>query len=309
MMPKMDIAMSIGRRTFPPNANNRQHDPIYSKSQLFTIRDWQTIRRRFYGQLSFRDDGEAVEQYGAKKHHLGDRLPNLEEFWRCHVAPATDRRLDTHLTSGVHPLISKMAQTSYEVYCMIVDALDEHADGEPSPPRYRPCLNVLRFSGDALQLFTALRFTIESSDLSDTNPRPLCLAETLNTPLGLFRDWPTAWQPRRDKLVWYRNMLVHRGRPWFFFGNGAHPYAEDVWPSVVRWERGINFDQLTWTDQIKLFDRGHRERFISLRDACTETVDGTIQWLNDAYGELVQRMQDLLEMPAYRRLWAWDVQT
>jgi len=41
------------------------------------------------------------------------------------VAPATNRPEDTYFSDAIDPVISRMAERSYEVYCNIVDAMDE----------------------------------------------------------------------------------------------------------------------------------------------------------------------------------------
>jgi hypothetical protein len=86
-------------------------------------------------------------------HKLNDRLSNVQEFWRYHIAPATNRPEGTRLSDNIRGITSRLAERSYEIYCNVSDALDELAEIKKGlkPPRYRSCLNVLRFSGDALR--------------------------------------------------------------------------------------------------------------------------------------------------------------
>jgi hypothetical protein len=108
-------------------------------------------------------------------------------------------------------------------------------------------------------------------------------------------------------------MLVHHGRPWLhFLPNDDRPYilrAEHCRQDVSKREDPQEF--LTWERQIKKFKaENQRNKFITLPGACEEAVDRTIDWLNDAYGRVVEKLDQVLRRePAtfikYRRLWGF----
>lgn len=283
-------------------------DTPLRKADLFALSEWTRIKKQYYGQLTFAKSGEMVEEYGVREHRLHERIPFLEEFWRCHVAPATNRPDDTFLSDGIDPVISLIAERSYEVFCNVVDAMDELASvrkGPPVPPRYRSYLNVLRFSGDALQLFSGLVFVIQGSKPYQGNG----LATILGNGFKVFDtgEWKSEWNPEREKAIWYRNMLVHHGRPWFFF-QAQQEYKSA--PFILRAEQCMPDPQTypkthpTWEAQMKMF-KSDPSRFTTLHEACEETVDLTTRWLNRAYQRVVEKLEPLLDNPNYRKLWGW----
>jgi hypothetical protein len=194
-----------------------------TRSDLFQIQDWKTLKKR-YSKLRFTDDpSEAVEAYGVAQHKLDQKLPHLEEFWRYHIAPATLRPKEAFLAPQVRQVTSRMAERSYEIYCNISDAFDELnviANNGALPPRYRACLNVLRCVGDSVLLLDELVSVIGIRHISKTREQRserANLATILDVDIVLFPDWKNKWEKKRDAVVAYRNMLVHHGRPWLHF--------------------------------------------------------------------------------------------
>jgi hypothetical protein len=247
-------------------------------------------------------------------------LANLQEFWRYHVAPATNRRIDTHLDVGVDELITQLAQRSYEVYANVYDALDELLNiDKPKPPRYRSCLNILRCMGDACSLFDDLIKRLgEKADYSQadyvhygTTQGVDNLAKKLGVKLVFFKDWSAYWSKQRMHVADYRHMLVHHGRPWLFFDGDEH----DGWPYVLIAEhcrrQGCNPkwpDYLSWNGQKTLF-AADRSKFVPLPDVCRATCSEGIKWLNRAYGRINAKMDEVLSKPdtfdVYKRLWGF----
>jgi hypothetical protein len=240
---------------------------------------------------------ERVEAYGAKEHKLHRQLPNLHKFWRCHIAPATNRNQDTHLAPGVGQVTCRMAERSYEVYANICDAFDELKiinNGGLIAPRYRSCLNVLRYTGDAFHLFDELVDVIgtRTSRLRQFTGARDNLATTLNTDIRLFWDWSTAWKTEREGAIAYRNMLVHHGRPWLHFDNDQEfvsvPYVLHSDHFAYAGSKKDRREFLTWTEQRELFKNpSERSKFISLPDACAETCQRTVAWVDRAYGRIL----------------------
>ena len=220
------------------------------RTKLISISDWNSLKT-VYRRLSFDSPPcEHVEAYGIKTHGLNQKLQNVEEFWRFRVAPATNRPDNTYLLDDVHPVISRIAERSYETFCNISDALDEltiASDGGAKPPRYRPCLNVLRCAGDALQLFNELIRAIGRKEGSqDATGRPSSLTKILGIDAVLFPDWETGgWEARRRTAIAYRNMLVHHGRPFTRLVRLSY-LAPDITQAILegRQPRDLTADQL-----------------------------------------------------------------
>jgi hypothetical protein len=287
-----------------------------SQDGLAALPDWDALKAAYQDLRFDSEPAENVEKYAVERHELNKHLPNLEVFWRFHIAPATNRPVDTHLRDGISPVVSRMAERSYEIFCNVSDALDELAIVKSglSPPRYRPCLNVMRFTGDALMLFDGLIDNINTLNRKRKVNEP-SVARHLGQTIDLFEDWYFGshdWQKRREAVVTHRNMLVHHGRPWLHFlpNDDTIPYilrADDCRADVSRRDDETEF--LTWERQIRKFKaENQRGKFITLPEACEEVVDRTIGWLNDAYGRVVERLdQTLSKEPAafikYRSLW------
>jgi len=281
------------------------------RDELLDTHTWDELKT-LYKDIHFKTpEFERVEEYGVTTHGLDARLAHLETFWRYHVAPATHRPVHTHLDADVSDVTTRIAQCSYEVYANVVDALDELGVA-PKPPRYRSCLNVLRCMGDACQLFDDLTDVIGQRDRR-RDVRTDNLARRLNTSILLFPNWGTPqWAAARMEIADYRHMLVHHGRPWLFF-DGKEFESE---PIVVKAEYcrvrpgDPNADFLTWRQQQDLF-RKERSKFITLRQACADTCNDGIDWLNRAYGELVSTIDRVLQERArfdeYLKLWGCDV--
>jgi hypothetical protein len=96
-----------------------------SRQEVLNLQDWNSLKDA-YQHLNFTSEPfERVEEYGARVHKLNQRLSNVQEFWRYHIAPATNRPEGTHLSDNIRPVTSRLAERSYEIYCNICDALDE----------------------------------------------------------------------------------------------------------------------------------------------------------------------------------------
>lgn len=293
-----------------------------SRDELAALADWKALKLAYRDLRFDSEPAEDVEKYAVTNHkQLKRRLPNLETFWRFHIAPATNRTADTHLRDNIRPVVSRMAERSYEIFCNVSDALDELAivQGGLSPPRYRPCLNVLRFTGDALMLFESLIDIIGRKDRNRTINLG-SVEQEIGEHLVLFEDWhygDNDWSKRRELAVTHRNMLVHHGRPWLHFldDDPKTPYilrAEKCRTDASRRDDEQKF--VTWQRQISKFKaenkRGEHSNFITLKGACETAVERTVDWLNDAYGRVVDRLDQVLSKdPAtfakYRSLWGF----
>ena len=286
------------------------------RHELPDIHSWRDLQA-LYRDINFDTPRyEAMEEYGVRQHKLHQRLPNLQTFWRYHVAPATHRQRDTHLAANVHEVTTRVAQRSYEVYANICDALDELeiiVQHGAKPPRYRSCLNVLRCVGDAFLLFDELVHVLGTRTGPDRQTRNLGtpnLATLLHVDLFFFRDWDRSlWSTTRTNIADYRHMLVHHGRPWLFFAGDE--FVGD--PLVLKAQHcrvpGCdlrNPQYLSWTQQQKLF-RTDRSQFIHLSDACKQTCDAGITWLNRGYDRIVSIMNGVLSerdnFEEYKNLW------
>jgi len=200
-----------------------------------------------------------------------------------------------------------MAERSYEIYANLCDALDEMKvveKGQAKEPRYRACLNVLRYVGDTFHLFDELTDVIgtRTSRLRQRKGARQNLATILHTDIRLFPDWHANWKSRRDEAIAYRNMLVHHGRPWYHFEKDDEfvgtPYILDAKHCAYSGSRADLREFLTWGEQRDLFkDPKERSRFISLPEACASSCDKTTTWLNDGYGRINTKLDRVLSAP------------
>jgi hypothetical protein len=295
-----------------------------SPDELAALPDWRALKAAYQALQFDSEPAEDVERYAVKHHEqFRERLPNLETFWRFHIAPATKRTADTHLRDNIRPVVSRMAERSYEIFCNVSDALDELAIVKSgySPPRYRPCLNVLRFTGDALMLFESLIDIIGRKDRTRTINLG-SVEQEIGENLILFEDWhfdDKDWSKRRELAVTHRNMLVHHGRPWLHFLDNDQKTPHILRAEKCRTDANRRDDEqkfLTWQRQIKKFKaenkRGQHRNFITLEGACEIAVERTVDWLNDAYGRVVDRLdkalsRDPVVFKRYRSLWGFPV--
>jgi hypothetical protein len=287
-----------------------------TRRELFEIPDWKTLKSR-YSKLHFIDDPyEAVEAYGVTQHKLDEKLPHLQEFWRYHIAPATLRPKHTHFAPQVRQVTSRMAERSYEIYCNISDAFDELtviANNGTHAPRYRACLNVLRCVGDAILLLDELVNVIgirhESKTRRETSERAT-LARILGVDIVLFPNWKDKWEKKREAAIAYRNMLVHHGRPWLHFTGKefvGFPYVLKIDHCKYEGSKYENPDEFkTWAEQIELFKK-HKDRFITLPEACRTTCDLAVAFLDDAYANILSHLDAVLSdtdrFAKYRKQW------
>lgn len=269
-----------------------------TRSELFQLPDWPALKQR-YANLKFNDRKfEAVEEHGVRSHQLDQKLPNLEDFWRFHVAPATLRPQDTRFAHNVRQVTSRMAERSYEVYCNICDALDE-LRVIAKPPRYRACLNVLRCIGDAFVLFDELVNVIRKNpyDQQTTGAGSATLDKILGCKIELFRDWSDERRTERQVAITYRHMLVHHGRPWLHFEHRefeGYPYVLKA-EHCLRRTPGEKEVYVTWAKQIEMFRKAkHRDKFILLPEACKHSCDTAIAWIDKGYSHIVSALDEVL---------------
>jgi hypothetical protein len=286
------------------------------RDQIPDAHKWKDLKA-LYRDIHFKTEpSEALEHYAAETYGLGKkRLPQIQEFWRYHVAPATHRKAGTHLAPNIDEIVARIAQRSYEVFANIFDALEEleaiKKQG-PQKPRYRSCLNVLRCVGDACQLFDELIAVLgQKSDLYPTQRRrERTLASALRTEIYFFKnDWSDYWSTQRKHVADYRHMLVHHGRPWLFFDGEEHV----GWPMVLKAEhsRVQGHDPKwpkyhTWNEQRKMWEKD-RSKFLPLPEACDKTCEEGITWLNRAYSRVNAKLDTVLadrkNFEEYKLLW------
>lgn len=282
---------------------------IKDRTELFGIKKWADIEAAYYGTLTFLKNGDPAEQCGAKNYHLHRAVPFLEMFWRCHIAPATNRPTNEKLADGVNRAVSLMAERSYEVFGNLLDAHDELASTDLlHPPRYRRCLNVLLYAGNALQLFTELVQVIEA-DPRYYGQRGLAAqlygartkGDSKTIEIFTWSEWQR-WKDKRHDAICYRDMLVHHGRPWFFFPP-ERDFKEEPEILAPKYRSRTTWHE-SWSEQLELY-KTHRNRFQPLTQVCRDTLNLTERLLNEAYQRVVERLAPLLDEPRYRELWRW----
>lgn len=252
---------------------------------------WQQ-HRAFYDNLTLADHGDDREQHGAHTYQMHVRFSNYEHFWRHFVAPATQRPVDvsTFRMETAEEVIF-LTQRNYTVFLYLLDAYEDRDKvlAGDLGPSFRNWRNCIRYAGDALQVFSELQRAIEEN-----------LAAKLGDEIKLFPDWKQKWNPDRESVINFRNYLVHQGQLQVFErrdGDAVVPYTLD--------RSQITRDGLTWIKTDADFQK-NPEQFRPLNDAAREIVTETTDWLNKAYGRIVEKLQGLPETATLQKLWGWQ---
>ena len=195
---------------------------------------------------------------------------------------------------GTHKAVRHLSQNSYSVLHNLVQA-----------KRYAGLVinrnfgfynaNIqcaILFAGNALQLLTEVQKTVEK----ELGP----VLTGANT--GLFPDWNSAWGPRREGIVNYRNYLTHRGVLITVDRNIAgvptpHVLSRNVlqagnvnptaWAYV---EDGINFTSPDW---------------VPFPSAAVDILNETISFCNDVYHRICDNLEPHHSSAAFQSAWGW----
>jgi hypothetical protein len=247
-----------------------------------------------YDQFNLKDHGDATEQVGAREHDLDQRFPNYVAFWRTHVVPSTSRPSGIRFRRGVAGEVHQLAQVSHSIFTDIVDAADSLMlirNGDLGAPGFRNCMTCIKSSGDGLQKFTELQKVAEKIGRKVGRSVELWTA----------KQWQSFWNPKREKIIGYRNYLTHKGQPQIMLVQSS---AGETIPLVLKRKYVTRHKDLTWVKQQAVYQH-NPSRWAPLPDVCIDLYDETLRWLDAAYGKLVKALARLLQEPDYQGLWGW----
>ncbi len=258
--------------------------------------NWRTWRQAF-DHLNLREEGDDIEIDGCKQFNLDVKFPNYEEFWRLHVAPATDRPGSPYrFREFIDPVVANMATTSHGIFCDLVMA-EEHLalvkNGDYGS-RYQNCLQSLKAGGDAMQKLDNLQRKLIQDDLAKRLGRSVVVWTTT--------QWRNTWEQRYKKVVAYRNYLTHTNTPQVMLV--SQPNGEEI-PCVPHEDHFLDYRSLPWNEQTARH-QAHPNEWDAYRHVCERVHNATITWLNDVYAEVLSALEPLLNEEDYRDLWGWD---
>jgi hypothetical protein len=232
------------------------------------------------------------------EHGLDVLFPNYAVFWRCHIVPATNRPANIDLRKEAGIEVGRIGTISHSVLIDLVnaaDSLERIRAGDLGGERFRNCTDAIKCDGDAVQKFTDLQKAIEGP-----------LATKLGRKIEIWSntDWESKWFPSREKIIGYRNFLTHMGQPRVMVISQAE---NSLVPYVLHQDYIVRGQCLTWAEQEAVY-RSNPEKWARFVDVCEELHRNSINWLNDAYGEIIHALQPLLTDEDYHWLWGWDTQ-
>jgi hypothetical protein len=247
--------------------------------------DW-TQARAFYSALTLARDGDEMEQYGAENYGLNERWPAYEQFWRFHVAPATERPASIAIREGVSQLVHDLSGANYRTFCCVVSACDFTAmlQTDVSYERAEDWKRLLSFHAAAVRAFADL--------IASTS----CVLTALELSPGPLPPDRREWRSLVDDYRAY------------------HAYLEGIDPGSLTWisdeERRIAIvlspEALTADSTCdRAADRAavnHRARLV---DAARRHLDDLIHLLNVGSGQLIGLLEPAQACRAYHQLWGW----
>src|SRR5258707_657915 len=81
----------------------------------------------FFNGLTLARHGDATERDFATRPGLMHLFPRIEEFWKRHICPATNRPSGIDFRPGICDIVCEIAQTSYSISSNLMDAWDSLA--------------------------------------------------------------------------------------------------------------------------------------------------------------------------------------
>jgi len=255
-----------------------------------------TIWEAAYRQMELSTEGDPMEIGFANGYNLSRIFPNYEKFWRFHVAPATNRPVDLDHRPTAAKEVCVIMTLSYSILNDLFDATLAMAELRRGVygDRYKNFKDAVKSAGDGLQKFTDFQRSIEND-----------LARALHRTIQVWshEEWKTTWEPRREKIINYRNYLTHiSSAPRILLV--PSPGGGEV-PHVLRRDFVVLGQYPTWNEQSELY-ASNPERFGTFMEIYDELYAETAGWLNDAYAKVIESMDPLLPEPSYHFLWGWD---
>ena len=261
--------------------------------------NWENWKVSF-DNLNLRDHGDNIEIRAYKDFNLNELFPNYQLFWRYHIVPATNRPANIKLREHTNAVISHLSQLNNNLLLDVLHSsiyLEKVKNNDFGEIRYSNSFDVMTSSGNAIQKFKEIKDHIEK--------------ELLNDKLGISKkvwstnDWNKKWKPKREKIIKYRNFLVHEGQPEIILPkNSETPY---VLSKESFYDISNTVNNITWELQQKIYLETP-EKWEKLSVVSEIIYKDSIEWLNDAYGEIIKILEPYLDDEDYHNLWGWDTE-
>lgn len=266
--------------------------------------NWR-VWKQAYENLTYFEDGDDLEVNFDMAFGISKVFPCHEEFWRLHIAPATNRPASIDWRAGVSMEVQRIIALNYGVLydlyharCLLEDILAGKLG--VSLGNFTSCIKSI---GDAIQKHHDLVYTAIQGHLRQR------LGSALASPLTIWTDdeYNKLWKPRRDELVSYRHYITHEAaRP--FVVPVATPSGTPSFFVIRRQHLADRKRRPALEEQYALY-QNDPSQFATVEVICRELYDDTVAWLDLAYCALLTKMEPLLDLEEYHQLWGWEGST
>lgn len=241
-------------------------------------------RRPFYEALTLTDDGDDYEREISQHSEFIRRFPNYERFWKFNICPATQRhisRSDKAFSSSASTQISQITQANYSVLLYLFESWKQQQSTTQSGlgERNRNFYITVMYAGNALQVLGTL-----------VN----CCNKAIKAAGGEQLALDTQTGSRGEVAKKLRHYITHQG--WLFTAisqNGPLPLMIDHFNEKTR-----------WTSMPEHF-REHRDHFSPLANVSKDVLYRSIDYSNEVYHELCNRLDTIHSRVDCQRLWGW----
>jgi hypothetical protein len=247
--------------------------------------DWERTRT-FYESLTLARDGDDTERYGAENYRLDERWPAYEHFWRCHVAPATERPASIAIREGVSRLVLEMAQANYQTFSHVVSACDSTAmlQTDLAFARVEDWRRLFTFHAVAIGSFAELVTSVSR------------LLATLGLPLGLLPPDRDEWRALSERHQTYQAYLANlEPRSIAWATDEGRRIALVLSPEAVGFAPPL-------AEPADLTTDSSRVRLVAVARL---HLDNLIHILNFGSEQLTELLEPAQARREYHRLWGW----
>lgn len=258
--------------------------------------DWTTWRP-VYEKLTLARDGERQESDFAQRFNFDERLPNLVQFWRLHVCPATNRPANIYPRFETADVFRQLMMTNYNLILTLGHAAAElqriNAGDLGENTAFSVLYNFIMQAGNAVTLFRSVQEDV-SEIVTTHGPGPFTLFPK--------PEFKANWAARHARVMYHRNAITHGVRPQVFADRSTSTRR-----FLMFHHRHADTDaERPCPERLARMIEPERHRFDTVQSVCTDLYADSLSWLDDIYAETVRRLEPILAEDWYLRLRGWD---